>query len=45
MLLVLAVAGKAQENVPFEGEIVYETYENYSNWYFRHGTGERTWQL
>ena len=31
MLLALAVAGKAQET-PFEGEIVYETYENYSDY-------------
>jgi len=31
MLLLIAIAGKAQET-PFEGEIVYETYENYSDY-------------
>lgn len=33
MLVFFAISGKAQEETkPFEGEIVYETYENYSDY-------------
>ena len=32
LLGLLSVAGRAQEKIPFEGEIVYETYENYSDY-------------
>lgn len=32
MLLCFALIANAQEKTPFEGEIVYETYENYSDY-------------
>lgn len=32
IFLSFVVIGRGQENTPFEGEIVYETYENYSNY-------------
>ena len=32
MFLAFTIMSQGQENTPFEGEIVYETYENYSDY-------------